>query len=120
MSKDRSGYVYQHPKTGAWTARITFTDSHGKRQDIRRTAENKTAAKTLLKELVNKIEVKGEVAIAAEKMTFRDLVEKYKAFKVKPAEYVGDRKVGGLRSCESVEHRINALLAYFGDMVSLR
>jgi hypothetical protein len=42
MSKARSGYVYQHPKTGAWTARITFTDSHGKRQDIRRTAEKKT------------------------------------------------------------------------------
>jgi hypothetical protein len=72
MSKDRSGCVYQHPKTGAWTIRITFTDSHGKRQDIRRTAENKTAAKTLLKELVNKIEEKGENAIAAEKMTFRD------------------------------------------------
>jgi hypothetical protein len=48
-------------KNRSWTARITFTDSYGKRQDIRRTAENKTAAKTLLKELVNKIEESGIV-----------------------------------------------------------
>jgi integrase len=43
-------------------------------------------------------------------------VGKYKAFKVKTAEYVGDRKVSGLRSVDSVEHRINALLDYFGDI----
>ena len=116
MSKERSGFVYQDTKTGKWTARITFTDSRGKRKDIRRTAENKTAAKTLLKDLSNKIDAKGENAINAERITFSDLAEKYKAFKVKPAEYTGDRKTSGLRSVDSVEHRITALLAYFGKM----
>jgi len=43
MSKDRSGHVYQHLKTGAWTARITFTDSHGKRQDIATGSKEETS-----------------------------------------------------------------------------
>src|SRR5262245_21526105 len=43
MSKDRSGHVYQHLKTGAWMARITFTESHGKRQEIATGGKKKTS-----------------------------------------------------------------------------
>jgi integrase len=113
---NRTGYVYQDKSTGKWTARVTFTDSRGKKRNVRRVAENKTAAKALLRELLSKLEGKGESSIDAEKITFRELAEKYKAFKVKPAEYVGDRKTGGLRSVLSVEYRIAALLDYFGKM----
>jgi hypothetical protein len=111
MAKDRSGYVYEDKASGKWTARLTFTDSRGKRRNIRRTAGSKTEAKALLREIVGNLQEKGESFIDAERMTFRELAEKHKDFKVKPAEYVGDRKTGGLRSAYSVGYRIDALLA---------
>jgi hypothetical protein len=87
MSKERSGYTYQDKKTGAWTARITFQDSTGKRHDIRRVADSEYGANKLLRKLLNDLETKGQKMIEAEKIIFSALAEEYKAFKVKPAEY---------------------------------
>ncbi len=110
----RTGYVFNDRDSGKWTARITFTNARGKKLNIKRVAESEAAANKLLRKLLSELETKGESAIDSERMTFAELVEKYKAFKVKPAEYRGNRKIGGLRSVKSVEHHIAALLAYFG------
>jgi integrase len=112
--KTRSGYTYFDPQNQKWTARITFTDSRGKRRQLRRVADSEAGANKLLRKLLNDFETKGEKAIDAEKMTFSDLAAAYRAFKVKPAEYVGDRKTAGLRSFKSTGHRIDVLVTYFG------
>jgi len=85
MSKERSGYVYEDKSTGKWFARVTFTDSRGKRRNLKRGAEREPKANKLLRKLNTELDAKGESAIDAGKITFADLVEKYKAFKVKPA-----------------------------------
>jgi len=112
--KTRSGYTYFDQQNKRWTARITFTDSRGKRRQLRRVADSEAGAGKILRKLLNDFETKGEKAIDAEKMTFSDLAAAYRAFKVKPAEYVGDRKTAGLRSFKSTGHRIDVLVAYFG------
>ena len=114
--KKRTGYVYFDQQKHVWTARITFTDEFGKRRNVRRSADSEDAANKILRKLLNDLESKGEKAIDAEKMTFSDLAERYKAFKVKPAEYRGDKKIAGLRSYDKVAFRIAVLVAYFGKM----
>jgi hypothetical protein len=39
-------------------------------------------------------------------MMFSDLAERYKDFKVKPAEYRNDKKISGLRSYDKVGFRV--------------
>lgn len=112
--KERSGYVYEDK--GKWIARVTFTDSKGNRRNIKRIADSEAKANKRLRKILNDLDKDGEKMIDAERMTFTALVEKYKTFKVKPAEYVGDRKTAGLRSVNSVGFRIEALLDHFGDM----
>lgn len=70
----------------------------------------------MLRQLTSQIKEGGERLIDAERMTFRELAEVYRQHKVKPAEYIGDRKIAGLRSVRTVQYRINALLEYFGEM----
>jgi integrase len=118
MKSDR-GYVSKDKRSGKWFARITVTDSRGKRVNIRRTAESKGEASKLLKTLTTKIEKgteEGLEMIKQEKITFQELAESYRKFKVKPAEYRGDRKIAGLRSLRTTEIRIKVLVAYFGNM----
>jgi hypothetical protein len=74
MVKERSGYVYQDKITGRWFARVTLTDAHGKRRNIRRQAENESKAEALLRKL------NRNWTSAAERMTFSELAEKYRAF----------------------------------------
>ena len=92
MPKERSGYVYENKANEKWIARVTFTDSRGNRRNVKRVADREAKANKLLRKIPNDLEKDGEKSIDSAKMSFRDLVEKYKAFKVKPAEYVGDRK----------------------------
>jgi integrase len=117
------GYVQKDKATGKWFARITVTDSQGRRVNIRRVAGSKGEASNILKNLVRSLENAKESAsgefldgIKRDKITFVQLANAYKSFKVKPAEYRNDRKIAGLRSERTVSIRIDALLDYFGSM----
>jgi integrase len=65
----RTGYVYFDESTTRWTARVTFTDSNGKKRNVRRVADSESKAQKLLRKLLNDLETKGEKTIDAEKMT---------------------------------------------------
>jgi integrase len=112
---NRTGYVFKDRNSGKWYARVTITVSTGKRRNIKRTAETKGEAGKLLKQILATLEDKGVEAIETDRLTFLDLAEKYKAFKVKPAEYRADRKIAGLRSARTVAIRVAILLDYFGS-----
>lgn len=71
MARDRSGYVFQ--KDRKWYARVTFSDAIGKRRNVKRRANDKAAAKQLLKELVRRLDAEGENTIDAASRTFSDL-----------------------------------------------
>jgi integrase len=98
MAKETSGYVFKDKKDGKWIARITYTDSTGKRRNVKRKAENKTAAKELQKQLVRQFDDHGKKIFSAEKMHFRDLADYFTTHYMKPAEYKENRKIAGMRS----------------------
>ena len=64
----RTGYSYFHESSNRWTARVTFTDSNGKKRNVRRVADSESKAQKLPRKLLNDLETKGEKTNDAEKM----------------------------------------------------
>jgi len=112
--KSRKGYVFQNEVTGAWFARVTYTDRNGKRKNIQRKVENISKGDELLKKLIHSIENDGASSIETEKLTFSDLAKHYTKHYLKEAQYVNGRKVSGLRSVVLVRGYIKVLEEYFG------
>jgi hypothetical protein len=110
----RKGYVYQDKAAGCWYARVTATDERGKRKDIKRRASDKTQATKLLRQLNTTLDTRGVEAVEAEKLTFDDLATYYVEHYAKPAEYVDEQKVTGLRSVDEVLRYVKTLREYFG------
>lgn len=115
MARERSGYTYE--KNGRWYARLTFTNPQGKRCDIKRIAESKADAKKLLKSLLRELEDKGAKSIETSRMTFNDLADFYQAHYMKPAEFVGGRKVSGIRDWKHVRTYLTIYRGYFGKRI---
>lgn len=110
----RQGYVYKDKATGCWYARITATDERGKRKDIKKRASDKTQATKFLKQLNTTLDTRGVEAVEAEKLTFDDLSEYYIQHYAKPAEYIDDQKVAGLRSVLEVLRYVKIQREHFG------
>jgi hypothetical protein len=110
----RKGYVYQDKTTGFWYARVTTTDERGRRKDIKKRATDKTQATKLLRQLNTTLDTRGVEAVEAEKLTFDDLAEYYIQHYAKPAEYIEEHKVTGLRSVNEVRRYVKISREYFG------
>ncbi|MCI0389234.1 MAG: tyrosine-type recombinase/integrase [Acidobacteria bacterium] len=57
----------------------------------------------------------GQQTIESSRMTFRQLAKTYEEHKLIPAEYVGDRKVAGLRSLAAPQIFLRTLVNHFGS-----
>lgn len=114
--KERTGQISENTKTGIWTARVCYKNTNGKRTAIQRTADNKTDAKKLLKQLLEKLDAGGRKAIDAEKLTFNDLADYYEKHYAKPAKFIDDRKVEGMRNVSRVKGFVKLFREYFGKM----
>jgi hypothetical protein len=75
--RQRTGYVYQDKKTRCWIARTTITDESGRRRNVKRHANSKSAARLALKSVVRAIEDEGSHTIDTVRMTFNDLADYY-------------------------------------------
>ena len=113
MAKERNGYVFQD-KSGRWYGRVTFTNEQGKRRDIKRRAENQKAAKKLLTDLLRELDEFGQKALDAANIKFSQLCDYYQEHYLKPAEYVGEIKVAGVRSLAPALAMLKALREHFG------
>src|SRR2546423_1390210 len=113
MAKERAGYCFQD-KNGRWFARLTFTDEHGTRRNVKRRAEDEKDANKVLKNLLRELEENGEKSLDGARMTFSELADYFEERYVKPAEYVDGRKVAGLRSAVKCQSLIKALRERFG------
>lgn len=109
--KHRTGYVYKEGKS--WVARITFTDETGRRRNVKRYADTKTGARHKLDALRRTISERGQADPS--RLTFREAAVRYADLKLIPPEYVGEKKVAGLRSLSSQRSYLKALLAHFGN-----
>ncbi len=114
MAKERKGYVFEDKDGRIW-ARVTYTDEiTGKRKNIKRRAENKTAARELLKRVIRSLDDGGAKTIEGDKLAFAKVAEIYEETKIQAPVYVGDRKVAGLRSYKQVHWHLLPLIEYFG------
>lgn len=112
MAKERSGYIGQ--ENGKWFARVTFTDSHCKRRNIKRKAQTENEAKGLLKKLLHQVDGEGEKFFDAEKITFNDLADYYEKHFCQPAEYSDGRKASGLRDVSRAKGVLKHFRKFFG------
>jgi len=113
MAKERSGYIGQENEK--WFARVTFTDSYGKRRNIKRKAKTENEAKGLLKKLLRQVDDEGEKFFDAEKITFNDLADYYENHFCQPAEYSDGRKVSGLRDVGRARGVLKHFRKFFGN-----
>ncbi len=114
--RERIGQIFENKKTGNWVARVAYKNTNGKKTAIQRTAKNKENAKKILKKLIEKLDEGGRQTIDAEKLTFNDLADYYEKHYAKPAKFVDDRKVEGMRNVSRVKGFVKLFRDYFGKM----
>ncbi len=114
--RERVGQLFENKKTGSWIARVAYKNTNGKKTAIQRTAESKSDAKKILKKLIENLDSGGREAIDAEKLTFNDLADYYGKHYAKPAQFIGDRKVEGLRDVNRIRSFVRLFREYFGRM----
>lgn len=114
--RERTGQVSFNKKLNHWVARVGYTNSNGKRTAVQRKAESKVQAKAIVKELIGKLAEGGREILEIEKLSFNDLANYYEKHYAKPAKFVDDRKVEGLRNLKSVKGFLRVFRAYFGQM----
>lgn len=114
--RERVGQLIENKKTGNWVARVAYKNTNGKKTAIQRTAKSKEDAKKILNQLLQKLDEGGREAIDAEKLTFNDLADYYEKHYVKPAKFLDDRKIEGMRNWKRVKGFVKQFRAYFGKM----
>jgi integrase len=109
--KEKRGQVFEK-KNGLWVARVSYKNSNGKKTAIQKTVKSESEANKALE----KLEKGGREEIDAEKMTFNDLADYYEKHYVKPAKFIDDRKVEGMRNYKRIIGFLKIFRAYFGKM----
>lgn len=113
--KERKGQIFEK-KDGKWIARVCYQNLNGKRTAIQQTADSESDARKLLKKLLSKLDDGGRKAVDAEKITFNDLADYYELHYVKPAKFVDDRKIEGMRNYKRIKGFLKIFKLYFGKM----
>lgn len=113
MPRIRKGVEVE--KNGKWYGRVRYTGADGKRKDVWLPAKNKSHASEIVQKKIQELATVGEQAIEGDKIKFAHLTKIYKEKKLVPAQYVGERKVAGLRNYKTPQGFLPALLDYFGS-----
>lgn len=98
-----------------WFARFDYTDESGKRRTIRRRAENKTEAKELLRDLLQKHRERGQQLLDGDRMSFNTLADYYEKTYLIAPQYVDGRKVVGLRDWRNCIRLLKVLKEYLAN-----
>ena len=112
MARNRKGSIVERDKRVY--ARVQFVGNDGRKRDVWRKADNRKHARELIKKLLREIDDYGEKQFDAAQMTFTDLCDYYSQRYCKPAEYVEDRKVDGLRDWKHVRAFLRIFREHFG------
>lgn len=113
MARERGENGIKQTAGGKWQTRITYTDEFGRRRVFKRLADTITDAKKARKDFLKKLEEGGESALDGAKMTFEQLAEIYRKKKIFAAQFVGGRKVAGLRSHNTLSGKLDQVTNYF-------
>jgi len=112
MPKARSGSIRK--RGDVYYARVTYVDDTGRRRDKEKRANNKSHARRLIKDMLRELDDYGTQVFENGKTTFAELADFYEATYLVDPQYVGDRKIIGLRSSYDFKLRLKVLREYFG------
>jgi len=94
-----------------------YTDLKGRPREKKRIAYTETEAARRRREIDREIEQDfAGVERPNPRRSFSDLVAYYKLHEMKPAEYIGEMKIAGLRSFAKFQSRLKPLEKFFGRM----
>lgn len=113
--KAREGYVFFDERSKRWVARFSPFVNATTRKNFTRSRTTRKEALTALRELIQQYEAKGATAFDHENLTFEQLADRYRKARMIKAEFVGERKVAGMRAQSSAQSYWRALRAYFGS-----
>lgn len=114
-SKKRGTKKYWRIIKGRLYARLQYKDDSGAAKEKLRPINDKRTARTIVEEMRRELEVHGEEALQDDKVTFKQLAEKYKAKRVFPAVIRNGVKTEGLKSSKPVETYVKIAAAHFGN-----
>jgi integrase len=88
-----------------------------KRKDVRRHADNRAAARDLIKDMLRDLDDHGETALDHHRKSFADLADHYEEHYLTEAEYIDGKKVSGLRSLDTQKRFLQTLRGAFGKQL---
>ncbi len=112
MGRLRKGAVVE--RDGKVYARVRFIDDTGRRRDVWRRVQSRKEAHEAIKKMLRELDDLGAKSLDASNMTFDDLADHFQQHYLSPAEYIGERKISGVRSIVPVLAILKALRTYFG------
>jgi integrase len=114
-AKRRSSPRYWVEKNGSLYARYQYKDDTGKVREKYQRIPDKRTARTVVERMRQEHESHGVDVLRSDKMTFADLLEKYKEAKIVAAVYADGVKVAGKRSIAPVLTSLSVLAKHFGN-----
>jgi hypothetical protein len=99
--KAREGYVFFDERSKKWVARFSPFVNATARKNFTRSRETRKEALQALRDLVQEYESKGVTAFDNRDLNFEQLADRYRDTKMIEAEFVGERKVAGMRATSS-------------------
>ena len=120
IMKQRTGYLYK--EGNSWVARVTYTDETGKRRNVKRYRPTKTEARNERDKLLRELTTRGEAFLDGDRLTFQQVAARYEVLKITPAQFIGEKKIKGMKSHATAKLFLDVLTDYFGKrkMKSIR
>jgi integrase len=112
--KAREGYVFFDERSKKWVARFSPFVNATTRKNFTRSRATRREALNALREMIQQYESKGVTAFDNRDLTFEQLADRYRDAKMIEAQFVGERKVAGMRAQSSANSYWRVLRKYFG------
>lgn len=113
-NKKRAQKRYWREIKGCLYARLQYRDDSGKWKEKLKPISDKRTAYRIVEEMRRELELHGQETLQSDKMTFSELVERYRQVKVVPASYQNGVKISGKRSLVYFGYILPTLTDYFG------
>lgn len=110
----RSSPKYWVEIKGKLYARLQYKADDGKYKVKYKPISNKRTARSAVEEMRRELTLHGEETLTSDKMTFAELVERYREVKVVPATYQNGVKISGKRSLVYFGYILPTLTDFFG------
>jgi integrase len=98
-------------------ARLQYRDESGKWKEKVKPITDKRTARSVVESMRRELEQHGEETLLSDKVTFKQLADKYEKAKVFAAESKDGRKIAGMKSYKSQQSHLKVLKDYFGSQL---